>query len=144
MLTKRSEVFGSPAVCPAVYRREVQQLAGSAKRLLASLSPGRPSQEWMRLFVDYLANKKVIASALGSIVGGTSELYAFSGAQITAAMRLLVDRACVIGDIRPDIDPSDLLWALVGFTYGNANPGWRASALRLIEILTDGLRPPLR
>jgi hypothetical protein len=61
---------------------------------------------------DYIATKKVIASALGSIVRGTSELYAFSGAQITAAMRLLVDRAGAIGDIRPNIDPSNLLRAL--------------------------------
>jgi AcrR family transcriptional regulator len=132
------------AIIEAVYRREVEQLAGSATRLLASLSPGEALHEWMRLFVDYIATKKVIASALGSIVGGASELYALSGAQITGAMRLLVDRACSTGNIRPDIDPNDLLRALVGFTYGNANPGWRASALRLIEILMDGLRPPPR
>jgi AcrR family transcriptional regulator len=132
------------AIVEAVYRREVEQLAGSATRLLASLSPGEALHEWMRLFVDYIATKKVIASALASIVGGASELYAFSGAQITGAMRLLVDRACAIGDIRADIDPNDLLRALVGFTYGAASPGWRASALRLIDILMDGLRPPSR
>ena len=130
------------AIVEAVYRREVQQLAGSATRLLASLPPGEALHEWMRLFVDYIATKKVIASALGSIVGGASELYAFSGAQITDAMRLLVDRAAAASDIRPDVDPNDLLRALVGFTYGNASPGWRASALRLIDILMDGLRPP--
>jgi AcrR family transcriptional regulator len=130
------------AIVEAVYRREVQQLAGSATRLHGSLSPGEALHEWMRLFVDYIATKKVIASALGSIVGGASELYASSGAQITEAMRLLVDRAVASGDIRPDVDPSDLLRAVIGFTYGNASPGWRASALRLIDILFDGLRPP--
>jgi hypothetical protein len=45
-------------------------------------------------------------------------------------------------DIRQDVDPNDLLRALVGFTYGNASPGWQASALRLIDILMDGLRSP--
>jgi AcrR family transcriptional regulator len=130
------------AIVEAVYRREVLQLASSAARLLESLSPAEALHEWMRLFVDYIATKKVIASALGSIGGGVSELYAFSGAQITHAMRLLVDRAGVVGDIRPNVDPNDLLRALVGFTYGNASPGWRASALRLIDILMDGLRPP--
>jgi AcrR family transcriptional regulator len=130
------------AIVEAVYRREVEQLAGSATRLLASLSPGEALHEWMRLFVDYIATKKIIASALGSIVGGVSDLYAFSSAQITDAMRLLADRARAIGDIRSDVDPNDLLRALVGFTYSNASPGWRASALRLIDILMDGLRPP--
>ena len=96
----------------------------------------------MRLFVDYIATKKVIASALGSIGGGATELYASSGAQITAAMSLLVKHAVAIGDIRPDVDPNDLLRAVAGFTYGNTSPGWQASALRLIDILMDGLRPP--
>jgi AcrR family transcriptional regulator len=133
------------AIVEAVYRREVEQLAGAATRLLGSLSPGAALHEWMRLFVDYIATKKVIASALGAIVGGgASDLYAFSSAQITGAMRLLADRAGAVGDIRRDVDPNDLLRALVGFTYGAgaASPDWRASALRLIDILMDGLRAP--
>jgi AcrR family transcriptional regulator len=130
------------AIVEAVYRREVEQLAGAAPRLLASRSPGEALHEWMRLFVDYVATKKVMASALGSIVGGAAELYAFSGAQITGAMTMLIDRAGAAGDIRAGVDPNDLLRALVGFTYGNASPGWQASALRLIDILMDGLRPP--
>jgi AcrR family transcriptional regulator len=130
------------AIVEAVYRREVQQLAGSASRLIALGPPGEALHEWMRLFVDYIATKKVIASALGAIAGGVSELYASSGAQITAAMTLLVERAVAAGDIRGDVDPDDVLRALVGFTYGNASPGWRASALRLIDILMDGLRAP--
>jgi AcrR family transcriptional regulator len=128
------------AIVEAVYRREVQQLADSAMRLLGSLSPGQALHEWMRLFVDYIATKKVIASALGSIAGGVSELYASSGARITGAMSLLVERARESRDIRPDVDPADLLRALVGFTYGNGGPGWEASARRLIDILMDGLR----
>jgi AcrR family transcriptional regulator len=130
------------AIVEAVYRREVEQLAGAANRLLASLAPGAALQEWMRLFVDYIATKKVMVAALSAIVGGASELYAFSGAQITGAMTLLVERATAAGDIRADVDPNDLLRALVGFTYGNSSPNWQASALRLIDILMDGLRTP--
>ncbi len=130
------------AVVEAVYRREVQQLADAATRLLGSLSPGEALHAWMRLFVDYIATKKVIAPALGAIVGGLSELYACSSARITDAMSLLVDRASAGGDIRPGIDPADLLRALVGFTYVNTGPNWEASARRLIDILMDGLQPP--
>jgi AcrR family transcriptional regulator len=130
------------AIVEAVYRHEVQQLAVSATRLLASSSPGQALRQWMRLFVDYIATKKVIASALSSIVGDTTDLYAQSGARITGAMSMLVQRAVAAGDIRPDVDPDDLLRALVGFTYGNASPKWHASALRLIDILMDGLQPP--
>ncbi|WP_372784371.1 TetR/AcrR family transcriptional regulator [Phenylobacterium sp.] len=131
------------AIVEAVYRREVRQLAEAATRLLETRPPGEALHEWMRLFVDYIATKKVIASALGAIVGG-AELYAASGAQIIGAMSLLVRRAADSGDIRADADPEDLLRALVGFTYGNASPGWQPSALRLIDILMDGLRPARR
>ena len=106
------------------------------------MSPGAALHEWMRLFVGYIATKKLIASALSSIVASTTELYASSGAKITGAMSLLVERAAANGDIRPDADPTDLLRALVGFTYGNTSPGWEASARRLIDILMDGLQAP--
>jgi AcrR family transcriptional regulator len=129
------------AIVEAVYRREVQQLADAATRLMETLPAGEALHQWMRLFVDYIATKKVIGSALTSIVGGASELYVASGVLITGAMSALVERAIGAGDIRRDVDPDDLLRALVGFTYGAAGPDWEASALRLIDILMDGLRP---
>lgn len=133
------------AIVEAVYRHEVGQLAASATRLLAGMSPGPALHEWMRLFVDYIATKKVIAPALGSITGGTRELFSASGAQITQAMFMLVEQARAAGDIRADVDSNDLLRALVGFAFGydNGGPGWQASALRLIDVLMDGLRPPV-
>ena len=132
------------AIVEAVYRREVQQLAEAAVRLQAELSPRAALHEWMRVFVDYIAAKKVIAPALGTLSGGTSELYAASGTAIGGAMQQLVGGAVAAGEIRADADPEDLLRALVGFTYGNASPGWRDSALRLIEIVMDGLTSPAR
>jgi AcrR family transcriptional regulator len=132
------------AIIEAVYRREVEQLAEGAERLLASLPPGAALHEWMRLFVDYIATKKVIAPALGTIVAGAPELFAASGTRITGAMTLLVESARTSGDVRADANPDDLLRALIGFTYGNSSPSWEASARRLIDILMDGLRPPHR
>jgi AcrR family transcriptional regulator len=128
------------AVVEAVYRREVTQLADAATRLLATMSPAAALHEWMRLFVDYIATKKVIASALGSIAGGVSELYASSGALMTEAITLLVSHAVCSGEIRGDAEPTDIFRALVGLTYGNNGVGWEASAHRLIDILMDGLR----
>jgi AcrR family transcriptional regulator len=132
------------AIVEAVYRREVQQLADSAVRLSASQPPSEALHEWMLVFIDYVATKKVIASALGAIVGGVSELYALSGVRITEAITLLVERARANGDIRADVEPADVLRGLIGLTYGNADPAWEASARRLIDILMDGLRSPRR
>ncbi|MBV8793990.1 MAG: TetR/AcrR family transcriptional regulator [Hyphomicrobiales bacterium] len=128
------------AVVEAVYRREVQQLADAAPRLIESLAPAEALRAWMRLFIDYIAAKRVIAPALKSLVGGGSSLYADSSARINEAMALLVERAREGGDIRPDADSADLLRALIGFAYVNSAPDWEASARRLIDLLIDGLR----
>jgi AcrR family transcriptional regulator len=128
------------AVVEAVYRREVQQLADAAPRLVESLPPAEALRAWMRLFIDYIAAKKVIAPALKSSVGGGSAVYADSSVRINEAMALLVERARARGDIRPNADSADLLRALVGFAYVNSAPDWEASARRLIDLLIDGLR----
>jgi len=128
------------AIVEAVYRREVQQLADAATRLLETTSPGAALHAWMKLFVDYIATKKLIAPALGSIAGGVSELYASSGARILDAVTLLVQRAAERGDIREDVQATDVLRALFGLTYGNTEAGWEVSARRLIDIVMDGLR----
>ena len=128
------------AIIEAVYRREVQQLADAAPRLVDALPPAEALRAWMRLFIDYIAAKKVIAPALKSLVGADSALYADSSARINGAIALLVERARASGDIRPDADSSDLLRALIGFAYVNSAPDWEASALRVIDLLIDGLR----
>jgi AcrR family transcriptional regulator len=132
------------AVIEAVYRREVEQLAAAATRLLESQAPGDALHEWLRLLIDYIVTKKVVAQAISPTVGGVAALYPSSGAQITEAMAQLMTRAVASGDIRGDIDSTDLLRGLVGFTYGADAPGWRESALRLLDIMMDGLRPQVR
>jgi AcrR family transcriptional regulator len=132
------------AIVEAVYRREVQNLADAATSLSQDHAPAVALKAWMLVFVDYISTKKIIAPALGSVAGGISDLYASSGALISGAIMLLVQRAASTGDIRSDCNPDDLLRALIGFTWGNTDPGWEASARRLIEVLMDGLAAPLR
>jgi hypothetical protein len=115
-------------------------LADAAPRLIESMSPAEALRAWMRVFIDYIAAKKVIAPALKSSVGGGSAAYADSSVRINEAIALLVGRARESGDIRPDADPADLLRALIGFAYVNSAPDWEASARRLIDLLIDGLR----
>jgi AcrR family transcriptional regulator len=128
-------------IIAAVYRREVTQLADAAKRLLETRPAGEALHEWLRLFVDYIATKKVIAPALASMTGGTSALYESSIDLMKGAIADLVEKAIAAGDIRPDVEPFDLVQALGSFAMGvSASPGWETRTLRLIDILMDGLR----
>ena len=128
------------AVVEAVYRREVEQLAEAVPQLLENWPAAEALHKWMHLFVDYNATNRLIAPSLGAAAAKSSPLHTTSVELITGAISTLVKRAIAGGDVRKDIDPSDLLRALVGVSYGNPDAGWQASARRLIDILMDGLR----
>ncbi|MCA8906617.1 MAG: TetR/AcrR family transcriptional regulator [Rhodospirillaceae bacterium] len=127
-------------ILAAVYRREVEQLGAAAERLLGEMAPADALRQWLRLSVDYLATKKVIAPALGTMEGGASALYAASSQHIRGAMDLLLERAIAAGEVRADVETADLVQALAGLAYNPDSPGWRERALRLIDILLAGLR----
>ncbi|MBT2792991.1 TetR/AcrR family transcriptional regulator [Paraburkholderia strydomiana] len=130
------------ALLESVYRAEVESLAEEERRLTRELPADEALREWMLLFVDYIATKKIIAPALNSIVGGaTSELFEYSGKQIKAAIRTLVSRAVESGDVRADLEPLDLLRALVGVSNVASAPDWQQSAKRLVDILLLGSKP---
>ena len=46
-----------------------------------------------------------------------------------------------IRDIRKDLDPIDLLRALIGVANVSTSPDWQQSARRLVDILIIGSRP---
>ncbi|MFM0197375.1 TetR/AcrR family transcriptional regulator [Paraburkholderia strydomiana] len=130
------------ALLESVYRAEVESLAEEERRLTQELPADEALREWMLLFVDYIATKKIIAPALNSIVGGaTSELFEYSGNQIKVAIQTLVSRAVESGDVRADLEPLDLLRALVGVSNVASAPDWQQSAKRLVDILLLGSKP---
>src|ERR1700731_4514228 len=125
----------------AVYRTEVEKLAAAEGEFAESMPPVEALRAWMLLFVDYIATKQLIAAALNNIVGGPSKLFECSGDLIIRAIKALVTRAIESGDIRPDLDPVDLLRALVGVANVASAPDWGESAKRLVDILILGSRP---
>src|SRR5271163_2872569 len=129
------------ALLEAVYHTEVGKLAAAEKELSAKLPPVEALRAWMLLFVDYIAAKQIIAPALNTFVGGPSKLYEGSRSQIQGAIDSLVLRAIKSGDMRRDLEPFDLLRALIGVSHVASGPDWRQSARRLVDILITGSRP---
>ena len=125
----------------AVYRTEVEKLAAAEREFAESMSPVEALRAWMLLFVDYIATKQLIAPALNNIVGGPSKLFECTGTQVKGAINALVKRAIENGDIRPDLDPLDLLRALIGVSNRASGPDWAQSGKRLVHILILGSRP---
>jgi AcrR family transcriptional regulator len=149
------------ALVAAVYRNETDQLVAAAGRLAETHPPVTALREWLLLFVDYIATKHGMYEVLNSIVGGTSDLYSASTAQVKQAMAKLVggtsdlysataqvrqaiaklvDRAVASGDIRLALDPLDLLRALAGVANVSSGPDGKRAAKRMVDVLIAGVR----
>src|SRR5580700_10901532 len=102
------------ALIEAVYRTEVEKLAAAERQFAETMAPIDALRAWMLLFVDYVAAKHIIAPVLNTFAGGASKLYEGAQVQIRGAINALVKRAVKSGDIRKDLEPFDLLRALIG------------------------------
>jgi AcrR family transcriptional regulator len=128
------------ALIEAVYQTEVAKLAAAADRFVASLPPLEALRAWMLFFIDYVAAKHIIAPALDSIAGGAAKLYEGSQHQVRGAIETLVNHPIASGEMRKDIEPFDLLRALIGVAHVTFGSDWQESARRLVDVLIAGSR----
>jgi AcrR family transcriptional regulator len=125
----------------AVYRTEMEKLASAEQKFAEELPPVEALRAWLLLFVDYIAAKQLIAPALNALLGDPKKVFEASHARVWEAIRALVKRAIKSGDMRKDLDPIDLLRALIGVANVATSPDWQQSARRLVDILITGSRP---
>jgi AcrR family transcriptional regulator len=125
----------------AVYICEVEKLAEAQRKLSAELPPVEALRAWMLVFIDYIAAKKIIAPALDAMVGGPSQVYQQSTRVMEEAANALASRAVASGDLRPDVDPMDMLRAIYGVSSAGSADDWPVKARRFVEILIQGSRP---
>lgn len=125
----------------AVFRSGLERLAAAEREFAEAVPPIEALRAWLLLFVDGIATKQLIAPAVNALVGDPKKVFESSYAKVHEASRALVQRAVRSGDIRKDLDPTDLLRALVGVSNVSAGPNWQESAKRLVDILLTGSRP---
>jgi len=125
----------------AVYRTEMEKLASAERKFAEELPPVDALRAWLLLFVDYIAAKQLIGPALTALLGDPKKVFEDSHARVWEAIRALVKRAIKSGDMRKDLDPIDLLRALIGVANVATSPDWQQSARRLVDILIAGSRP---
>jgi integrase len=111
----------------------MEKLAAAEEKFAQELPPVEALRAWLLLFVDYIAAKHLIAPALNALLGDPKKVFEASYARIWDAIRALVKRAVKSGDIRKDLDPVDLLRALIGVANVATSPDWQQSARRLVN-----------
>ncbi len=125
----------------AVYISEVEKLAEAQRKFSDELPPIEALRAWLLVFIDYIAAKKIIAPALKAMAGGASQVFRQSSRLMEEAAHTLADRAVASGDLRPDVDPIDLLRAIYGVSSAGSTDDWPAKARRFVDILIQGSRP---
>lgn len=129
------------ALIEAVYRSEVEKLTAAGQRFASTKPPLEALRAWMLLFIDHVADKRLILPAMETVAGGSMRLIEGTRGLIQGAFVDLVQRAIDSGNLRPDTDPNDFVRALVGVFHTTALSGWEPSARRLVDILIAGSRP---
>jgi AcrR family transcriptional regulator len=124
-----------------VYITEVEKLAAAQKKLSAELPPIEALRAWLLVFIDYIAAKKIIAPALNAMAGGPSRVFQQSAQIMEEAANALAGRAVASGDLRPDVDPIDLMRAIYGLSTGGSADDWPAKARKFVDILLQGSCP---
>ncbi|MCT9929865.1 TetR/AcrR family transcriptional regulator [Planotetraspora sp. A-T 1434] len=123
----------------AVYRNEVARLCTAAPALVAESPPVDALRTWMEQFIDFMAAKHGMADALRAVLVSEDERMHTRGL-LRDALATLLDAGVADGVIRPGLDPYDLLMGLGGITLIAEGPGQRDLALRLVDLLINGVR----
>ena len=128
------------ALLAAVYGREVEQLAEAAARLLAEKRPIEALELWFDEVIAYMATKRVVGPALRADPIEGAKAFAAGGPSIHQSFGRLLRAAAQAGEIRADLDETDVQRLLTGFAHGYDQPGWEAGARRMVSIMIAGLR----
>jgi AcrR family transcriptional regulator len=121
----------------AVYQSEIDDIADLAPRLLAEHEPLEALDLWLERLAAYGPLKYGAAEAIHAATNEASESRAW--AQITGAIRLLLDAGVAAGEIRPDVTPDDLL-LIVSFLWRiDPSTGGLDRARRMLRVVRDGL-----
>jgi AcrR family transcriptional regulator len=125
----------------AVYISEVKKLAEAQREFSAELPPVEALRAWMLVFIDYIAAKRIIAPALNAMAGGPSQVYQQTTRVMEEAANALARRAVASRDLRPDVDPMDMLRAIYGISSAGSTDDWPEKARRFVDILIQGSQP---
>jgi transcriptional regulator SbtR-like protein len=90
------------------------------------------------MFVDFLVTKHGLAEALRSDQAAFQTLHAYFLDRLVPVCGQLLQAAAAAGEIRPGLDPYELLRGVGNLCAGGSDP--RYNPRHLVELLVTGLR----
>jgi AcrR family transcriptional regulator len=127
----------------AVLQREIDACADAGPALSAAHEPGTALAKWLHRYTEFLATKRGLATALHSGDPAFDALPGYFMQRIGPTLGSLLEAATATGEIRADISPKDLLYAVAHLCLPIPDEGL-AYSQRMVAVLIDGLRSPGR
>lgn len=124
----------------AIMRREIDACADAAQTLSTKYTPSEALARWMQRYVDFVATKRGLASALHSGDPAYQPLRGYFDQRLKPALRALLDDAIRASEIRAGEEPDDLLRAVPSLCMSAEGKEGLARARRMVALLVDGLR----
>ena len=122
----------------AVYESDVQELAATARRVVAELEPGAAVDAFFDAFVRYAQTKQALLGELQQSFEKHPDLRSRCREQIESSFDMVIEQAKQAGAIRNDISGSDVM-QLTAPVCTNSSISAEQSQ-RLIGMILDGLR----
>ena len=122
----------------AVFTTEIDATAAAATSLLEEHPPGEALDLWITRFTRFVATKQGLSAALRSGDPAFDALPAHFTAKLGPAITSLLDAAAAAGEVRPGVDPLELLQAVGDLSHRAPSPD--GSPNPMVRLLLDGLR----
>lgn len=123
----------------AVFRSQVDACADAAVSFASRYEPSEALARWIQRYVDFIATKRGLASALHSGDPAYSALPGYFKERLLPAFKKLLDTAITAKVVRSDVAADDLLMAVATLCRG-PNGERPTYSRRMVELLIDGLR----
>jgi AcrR family transcriptional regulator len=125
----------------AVYRDQVEALCALAAGLLREPSPGEALGTWLRGMIAFSTTKRSLVTSMLATMDKTAELFSVCSTEIRRAVESLLVRAQEAGEIRGDVDATDVMRLSHAITVATERaPENPEQAERLLGLMLDGLR----
>jgi len=128
----------------AVYGSQVARLTTGARELLDQLPPAAAMRRWMDLFGDWIATKNGMLDTLLAMIETGEIAHGQTRVELLAAITTILEAGRAVDDLRPELIAEDIAASLVGIFTVAPRPQREALAGRLLDLLMEGLRPPVR
>jgi AcrR family transcriptional regulator len=120
-----------------VYRQEMGELVDAVPALLAEHPPLDALTRWLDRLVEYARVKRGVMAAIEA--SAWQDLYAGNHGRLDEALTKLLDRGKAAGEVRDEIDATDVILLLGALSRVPATE-WDARARTLVSVIVDGLR----